>query len=199
LDAQGSLCRLPIFGLALSFSAFDWLMGLNYRWFSTMWGRTFLPEPPVARCRCSSRGYRVAPGRLPQSGDAGALSHHGKWMLAFSVFWAYIGFSQYMLYWYANIPEETQYLSRPEHRVVVAAELLLVVGRFFGPFAILLLQGIKKRRISFPSLRLDHAYAGARYVSDRAALASRHRCSLEHLGFPLPIAIGCSLAFLICG
>ena len=40
------------------------------------------------------------------------LEHYhimGKWMLAFSVFWAYIGFSQYMLYWYANIPEETQY------------------------------------------------------------------------------------------
>ena len=40
------------------------------------------------------------------------LEHYhimGKWMLAFTVFWAYIGFSQYMLYWYANIPEETQY------------------------------------------------------------------------------------------
>jgi len=44
---------LPIFGLALSFSAFDWLMGLNYRWFSTMWGPYILPARPVVRCRCS--------------------------------------------------------------------------------------------------------------------------------------------------
>ena len=36
----------------------------------------------------------------------------GKWMLSFTVFWAYIGFSQYMLIWYANIPEETEYFIR---------------------------------------------------------------------------------------
>jgi hypothetical protein len=76
------------------------------------------------------------------------LEHYhimGKWMLAFSVFWAYIGFSQYMLIWYANMPEETQYFLARNTESWWWLSLLLVIGRFFGPFAILLLQGIKKR------------------------------------------------------
>ncbi len=65
-------------------------------------------------------------------------------MLAFSVFWAYIGFSQYMLIWYANIPEETQYFLARNTESWWFLSLLLVFGRFFGPFALLLLQSLKK-------------------------------------------------------
>ena len=55
----------------------------------------------------------------------------GKWMLAFSVFWAYIGFSQYMLYWYANIPEETEYFIVRNTESWWPLSMLLVIGRFF--------------------------------------------------------------------
>ena len=68
----------------------------------------------AARCRfsCSSSPRLRKAGYLK---DIVTIEHYhimGKWMLAFSVFWAYIGFSQYMLIWYANIPEETQYFIR---------------------------------------------------------------------------------------
>jgi len=66
-------------------------------------------------------------------------------MLAFSVFWAYIGFSQYMLIWYANLPEETEYFIHRNTESWNAASLVLVVGRFFIPFAVLLMQGLKKK------------------------------------------------------
>jgi hypothetical protein len=69
----------------------------------------------------------------------------GKWMLAFSVFWAYIGFSQYMLIWYANIPEETQYFLARNTESWWNLSLILVVGRFFLTFGVLLVQSIKKR------------------------------------------------------
>ena len=46
----------------------------------------------------------------------------GKWMFAFCVFWAYIGFSQYMLIWYANIPEETQYYIARNTEILVGPE-----------------------------------------------------------------------------
>ena len=69
----------------------------------------------------------------------------GKWMLSFSVFWAYIGFSQYMLIWYANIPEETEYFIRRNIESWNALTLFLVVGRFFLPFAILLVRSPKKK------------------------------------------------------
>jgi hypothetical protein len=68
----------------------------------------------------------------------------GKWMLSFSVFWAYIGFSQYMLIWYANIPEETEYFIARNTESWNMMSLFLVIGRFFIPFAILLLRSIKK-------------------------------------------------------
>ena len=67
----------------------------------------------------------------------------GKWMLAFTVFWAYIGFSQYMLMWYANIPEETEYFILRNTESWNLFSLLLVIGRFFIPFALLLLRFTK--------------------------------------------------------
>jgi hypothetical protein len=69
----------------------------------------------------------------------------GKLLLAFCVFWAYIGFSQYMLIWYANMPEETSYFIRRNTGVWWYLSLILVVGRFFLPFPVLLFQGIKKK------------------------------------------------------
>ena len=68
----------------------------------------------------------------------------GKWMLVFTIFWAYIGFSQYMLIWYANIPEETIYFRIRNTESWHFFSTFLVVGRFFIPFPILLTQWIKK-------------------------------------------------------
>ena len=65
-------------------------------------------------------------------------------MFAFCVFWAYIGFGQYMLIWYANLPEETQYYLIRNTESWWYLSMLLVFGRFFGPFVILLLQSLKK-------------------------------------------------------
>jgi len=79
--------------------------------------------------------------------DVVTVEHYhimGKWMLAFCIFWAYIGFGQYMLIWYANIPEETQFFITRNTQSWWAMSMLLVVGRFFIPFPILLMQSIKK-------------------------------------------------------
>jgi hypothetical protein len=141
-----SFISLPFFALCLTFSACDWLMSLNYKWFSTMWGVYIF-----AGAAGSSMSLLVLV--ITALRNAGYLQgvvttehYHvmGKWMLAFSVFWAYIGFSQYMLIWYANMPEETQYFLVRNTESWWILSLFLVIGRFFGPFAILLLQGIKK-------------------------------------------------------
>ena len=69
----------------------------------------------------------------------------GKLMLAFVIFWAYIAFSQFFLIWYANITEETKfYLTRNTEFWNTYTITFLVVGHFFVPFAILLLQKVKK-------------------------------------------------------
>jgi hypothetical protein len=68
----------------------------------------------------------------------------GKFMLAFTIFWAYIGYDQYMLIWYANIPEETVYYIIRNQGNWNILSTALVALRFFLPFPILLTQWVKK-------------------------------------------------------
>ena len=141
-----SFVSLPLFALALTFGACDWFMSLNYKWFSTMWGVYIFAGAAGA----SMSLLVLVITALRQAGylkEIVTLEHYhimGKWMLAFCVFWAYIGFSQYMLIWYANIPEEIQYFIARNTESWWILSTFLVIGRFFGPFAILLLRSIKK-------------------------------------------------------
>ena len=137
---------LPMFALCLTFGAYDWLVGLNYRWFSTMFGVYIF-----AGAAGSSMSLLVLViTALRQAGylkDVVTVEHYhimGKWMLAFTIFWAYIGFGQYMLIWYANIPEETQYFITRNTESWWALSMLLVIGRFFIAFPILLMRSIQK-------------------------------------------------------
>ena len=136
---------IPALALCLTFAGFDWLMGLDYHWFSTMWGVYLFAGAAGSSMSLlvlivtalKSKGYLK-----PVS-----LEHYhimGKFMLAFTIFWAYIGFSQYMLIWYANIPEETVYFRVRNVGFWHWLSLLLVIGRFFAPFPILLQQWTKK-------------------------------------------------------
>src|SRR5437762_281359 len=142
-----AFASLPIFALCLTFGAFDWLMSLNYRWFSTMFGVYIF-----AGTAGSSMSLLVLViTALRKAGylkDIVTTEHYhimGKWMLSFTVFWAYIGFSQYMLIWYANMPEETEYFVRRNTESWNSLSLFLVIGRFFVPFALLLLRSPKRK------------------------------------------------------
>ena len=141
-----SFASLPLFALCLTFGAYDWLLGLQYKWFSTMFGVYIF-----AGAAGSSMSLLVLViTALHKAGylkNVVTLEHYhimGKWMFAFCVFWAYIGFGQYMLIWYANMPEETQYFLVRNTESWWYVSMLLVFGRFFGPFLILLLRSIKK-------------------------------------------------------
>jgi hypothetical protein len=155
-DADGSPLRtlrmrklgiagIPIFALSLTFCAFDWLMGLDYKWGSTMWGVYIFAG--AAGSGMSLLVLLVTWLRTKGYLKGVTVEHYhimGKLMLAFCIFWAYIGFSQYMLIWYANIPEETEYFIRRNIASWHTLSTLLVVGRFFLPFPLLLLQWTKK-------------------------------------------------------
>lgn len=138
---------LPLFGLSLTFGAYDWLLGLEYKWFSTMWG----PYIFAGAAGSSMSLLVLVTAALQKAGylkETITTEHYhvmGKWMLSFTVFWAYIGFSQYMLIWYANIPEETEYFIRRNIESWNTLTLFLVIGRFFIPFAILLVRSPKKK------------------------------------------------------
>jgi hypothetical protein len=144
---RAAFIGLPVFALCLTFGAFDWLMSLNWHWFSTMWG----PYIFAGTAGSSMSLLVLVITALRRAGyleGVVTMEHYhimGKWMLSFCVFWAYIGFAQYMLYWYANIPEETQWFIVRNTASWNVLSWLLVIGRFFIPFAILLLRSVKKQ------------------------------------------------------
>lgn len=144
---RGSCGFLPFFATAWTFLVFDWLMALDYAWFSTMWG-VYL----FAGAALNSMGVLVILVTLLRKAgylkNVVTMEHYhlmGKLMLAFVIFWAYIAFSQFFLIWYANITEETKfYLTRNTAFWNAYTISFLVIGHFFVPFTILLVQKLKK-------------------------------------------------------
>jgi hypothetical protein len=84
-----------------------------------------------------------AKGHLPQVNEE-HFHIIGKLMFAFTVFWSYIGFSQFMLIWYANIPEETIFFKIRNTDEWFPISMILVLGHFVFPFVLLLTQAAKK-------------------------------------------------------
>ena len=138
---------LPLFALSLTFGAFDWLMGLDFHWFSTMWG-VYIFAGSALSSMCVLVLLVTALRSAGYLEGVVTIEHYhimGKLMLAFTVFWAYIGFSQYMLIWYANIPEETIYFLRRNTGSWNTLNIIMVLGHFFLPFVVLLFQATKKK------------------------------------------------------
>ena len=136
---------LPLFALSITFAGIDWVMALNYKWYSTMWGVYIFAGSALS----SMAVLILVITGLKKLGylQVVNLEHYhimGKFLLVFSIFWAYIGFSQYMLIWYANIPEETEYFLIRNTESWNSLNVLLVVGHFFIPFLMLLFRFVKK-------------------------------------------------------
>jgi len=136
------------FALTLTFAAFDLLMSLDPLWFSTIYGVYYFAGSVGAF-------FAIVIGLLIFLQSQGVLSesintehYHdlGKLMFAFIVFWAYIAYSQFMLIWYGNIPEETVWFEVRMQGVWGGVSLFLVLGHFVGPFLFIMSRKMKRRR-----------------------------------------------------
>lgn len=135
--------------VTVTLAAFDWSMSLNPHWYSTIFGiyvyaggaRSFIAAW-VLIC-IAFRGKGVLRNTI-------TIEHYhdlGKWMFALTVFWAYIAFSQYLLIWYANIPEETVWFMRRFTGTWGPTSAALLFGHFIIPF-FLFLPRASKRNLS---------------------------------------------------
>ncbi len=137
---------LVIFALSFTMASVDLFMSLDPHWFSTMFGvYTFagLFTSSLAMMTIITILLRRN-GMLAGIVNENHLHDLGKFMFAFTIFWAYIGFSQFMLIWYANLPEETMWF---QHRIdgnwkYVSA--FLFFGKFLVPFFALLPREAKR-------------------------------------------------------
>lgn len=136
-----------LFAVCFTFLAIDWVMALDYSWFSTMWGVYVF-----AGTALNSMAVLILTSIFLQK--AGYLQkvvtpehYHlmGKLAFAFVIFWAYVSFSQFFLYWYANIPEETRYFILRNTGSWNLVSLILVFGHFGLPFLLLLRSDLKKK------------------------------------------------------
>lgn len=132
--------------LTASMAAFDWVMSLDPHWFSTMYGVYFLAGGAVgfmAILIAVALGLRSA-GYLRQSIREEHYHDLGKWLFALTTFWAYVAFSQYMLIWYANLPEETFWFHKRMQGSWAAFGPILAIGHFILPFFTLLPRSNKR-------------------------------------------------------
>jgi hypothetical protein len=151
---RASAAFLPIFALTVTFAAFDWVKGLDYKWFSTMFGVYIF-----AGCAINSMAVIIITVTLLKR--AGYLKNvvspehfhiKGKLLFAFTVFWAYVTFSQYFLIWYANITEETIYFIKRNTGSWNVGSTCLTIFHFVIPFVVLLQQWLKKKPLLLSSV-----------------------------------------------
>ncbi|HEX2309913.1 MAG TPA: hypothetical protein VHH91_04285 [Vicinamibacterales bacterium] len=137
---------LVLYALTILFMSVDWIMSLDPHWFSTIYGILFMGGQGL-----SAFAFAIAVAVLlsrtePMSRVIAPAHLHdlGKLMLAFVMLWAYFSFSQFLIIWSANLPEEIPWYLRRWGGGWQWVGLLLIFGHFVLPFVLLLSSDIKK-------------------------------------------------------
>lgn len=134
-----------LFAFTVTFAAFDWLMSLDPHWYSTIFGVYYFAGSTMATYAVTTvLVLYFAKGPLANMVSVEHYHDLGKLILTFTIFWAYMAFSQYFLIWYANIPEETVWFAHRWHGSWKIISLLLAVGHFVVPFLFMLVRAVKR-------------------------------------------------------
>jgi hypothetical protein len=133
-------------GTLFTFASFDWLMSLTPEWFSTMYGVYVFGGAMLA----SIALFIILVRGFEARGEIGGVepSHYyalGRCLLCFVIFWAYIGFFQFMLIWIANKPEEVTYYIPRLRGTWRVATFAIAAFEFAIPFIILLSYHLKRQ------------------------------------------------------
>jgi hypothetical protein len=140
---------LLLLAVTVTFASFDWMMSLTPHWFSTMYGVYYFSGAVVGSLAVIvlMAVALQASGHLRQAITTEHYHDLGKLLLSFVIFWGYIAFSQYMLIWYANLPEETEWY-RPRHAGPWGmTSLVLLFVHLLIPFLGLLPRAMKRRKL----------------------------------------------------
>lgn len=162
--SRSSGAFLPFFAIAITVVAVDWAMSLSPKWFSTMWGVYYFSGSILAALALityisidlTERGYMskyISPDHFYSFGGL---------MYGLTSFWAYIAFSQFLLIWYANIPDEILWFMDRSQGGWLYFGLALPVIRFLIPFIILITKPSKSDPVRLKAMAL-FIFAGHLY------------------------------------
>ena len=140
---------LVFFAVSSSVGAWDWVMSIDTHWFSTLFGWYLFSSWFVAGLSAMTLVIILVKeaGYLPMV-NANHIHDMGKYVFAFSIFWAYLWFSQFLLIYYANIPEESVYYVERLHSETYSLLFYLnLVLNFALPFFVLMTRDSKRHTI----------------------------------------------------
>ena len=162
INTKYSAIFIPIFAVTISITAIDLLMSVEPHWFSAIFGVYYfsgtviaaLAAVTIAAVLLKENGY--LPGKVTND----HLYSLGALMFVFVNFWAYIAFSQYLLIWYADLPEETFWFLQRWEGSWATFSILLMIIQFLVPYALLLSQPAKMdpKRLKFAAVWLLFAH-----------------------------------------
>ena len=133
--------------LTVTFASVDWVMSLDPEWFSTIFGLLTIVGWGLTSLALTVVVLAIVGDARPFTGVLGTRHFHdlGKLLLAFTMLWAYLSFSQFLIIWSGNLPEEIPWYVRRTTGGWGWVAISLVVGHFGLPFVLLLSQDLKKR------------------------------------------------------
>ena len=145
-NSKAATAFLVLFAVTESTMSWDFIMSIDTHWYSTLFGWYTFAGFFVTSL--AVLGFIVA--YLKHRGYLEEVTEHhlhdiGKFMFAFSIFWTYLWFAQFMLIWYSNIPEEvTYFMLRQDHYRGLWLTAFFV--NFFAPFLILMTRDAKRKK-----------------------------------------------------
>ena len=138
---------LVLFAFTATFAAFDWVMSLEVHWYSTIFGVYLFAGAVISGLAATIliANQLERDGTLEADGSAATRQRYllGLLLFGFVAFWAYVAFSQFMLIWYASLPEETFWFAERWTLGWRVVSIALVVGHFAVPFLWLLPKSAK--------------------------------------------------------
>jgi hypothetical protein len=184
---------LVVFTLTATFAFVDWIMSLEPEWFSTMYGAMFLVGQMleafalvIALVIVLSRWQPIQQHITPQH-----FHDLGNLLLAFTVLWAYLSFSQFLIIWAGNLPDEVPWYVRRLGQGWGAVAVFLVVFHFCLPLLLLLQRDIKRRAsllLKVCALMLVVRLVDVFWVVEPAFYGNR--VQIHWMDFVTPVAVG---------
>jgi hypothetical protein len=181
---------LPVFAITLTVTAVDWAMSLEPHWFSTILGVYYFAGTVLAAVATAT--YIIV--KFHENGYLRNLKRDhfyslGALLFAFINFWAYIAFSQFLLIWYANLPEETIWFMKRWEGGMQFVSVLLIIVHFAVPYFLLLPQEAKMnlKRLKFMAIWILFAHLFDLYWLVMPTYANGVTIGWMEIGFPLLI------------
>jgi len=137
---------LLAYAMTMTFAMVDWTMSVNPHWFSTIWGMLYAGGQGLSAFAFGIIVLLMLAQSAPLNRVLTSDHFHdlGKLLFAFLMLWAYLSFSQFLIIWSANIPEEIpHYIDRWENSYKFLS-IFIVVGHFMLPYALLLSRDLKR-------------------------------------------------------